>query len=77
MKEVRMTQQDVITELISESNKIKRELRLERELEETQMRLINAITELDLTRVEIVKWEKDFMDLVNDFKALVKCAYKQ
>ena len=42
------------------------------ELEEAQLCLKKAITELDLASVEIFKWERDFMTVVNDFKAVVK-----
>ena len=42
------------------------------ELEEAQMCLKKAITELDLASVEIFKWERDFMIVVNDFKTVVK-----
>lgn len=42
------------------------------ELEEAQLCLKKAITELDLASVEIFKWERDFMIVVNDFKTVVK-----
>jgi hypothetical protein len=42
------------------------------ELEEAQMCLKKAITELDLASVEIFKWERDFMTVVHGFKAVVK-----
>ena len=42
------------------------------ELEEAQLCLKKAITELDLASVEIFKWERDFMTVVHDYKAVVK-----
>ena len=42
------------------------------ELEEAQLCLKKAITELDLASVEIFKWERDFMTVVHGFKAVVK-----
>ena len=42
------------------------------ELEEAQLCLKKAITELDLASVEIFKWERDFMTVVQGFKAVVK-----
>jgi len=66
MSKLLTAQQDVITELILDNKKLKQEL------EEAQLCLKKAITELDLASVEIFKWERDFMTVVNDFKAVVK-----
>ena len=66
MSKLLTAQQDVITELILDNKKLKQEL------EEAQLCLKKANTELDLASVEIFKWERDFMIVVNDFKAVVK-----
>lgn len=66
MSKLLTAQQDVITELILDNKKLKQEL------EEAQMCLKKAITELDLASVEIFKWERDFRIVVNDFKTVVK-----
>ena len=66
MSKLLTAQQDVITELILDNKKLKQEL------DEAQLCLKKAITELDLAGVEIFKWERDFMTVVNDFKAVVK-----
>ena len=66
MSKLLTAQQEVITDLVVENKKLKQEL------EEAQLCLKKAITELDLASVEIFKWERDFMTVVNDFKAVVK-----
>ena len=57
-------------ELLSEARRERDEARTE--LEEAQLCLKKAITELDLASVEIFKWERDFMTVVHGFKAVVK-----
>lgn len=60
-------------EAIDFARKLERERDEAREeLEEAQLCLKKAITELDLASVEIFKWERDFMIVVNDFKTVVK-----
>ena len=71
MSETLIAQQNVITDLILENN------RLKRELEEAQRYLKKTITELDLAGIEIFKWERDFSILVNDFKAFANSIKKQ
>lgn len=71
MSETLIAQQNVITDLILENNKLKREL------EEAQRCLKETNTELLLAGVEIFKWERDFTILVNDFKAFANRIKKQ
>jgi hypothetical protein len=66
MSNLLTAQQEVITDLVVENKKLKQEL------EEAQLCLKKAITELDLASVEIFKWERDFMTVVHGFKAVVK-----
>ncbi len=50
---------------------------LKNELEELQICLKKAIMELDLAKTELIKWERDFMVVVNAFKSLANRIDKQ